>query len=118
MSQPSASDVKNVIDTDLADGVIDSFISDAYTMLLDIVGSENETVQKYLTAHLITVSRQRQIKQAGAGSASVTYSEKFGKSLDSTTYGQIAMTLDNTNKLASASSMLTASIRAIEEDYA
>ncbi len=117
MAQPTVSDVKTIIDTDLSDSDISAYIEDAYDFLMAVVGSENRVVQKWVTAHLIAYSRERQIKTAEAKGTGVTYTGKYLMSLEATSYGQMAISMDITGKLSDAASKKTASLQAIQEKY-
>lgn len=117
MAQPDAEDVKNIIDTDLSDSIITSFIDDAYNFLMDVVGTENSTVQKWLAAHLIAFSRERQAKSEEAKGTGVTYTGNYTVSLYATSYGQTACSLDQTGLLAKASGKRTAKLSAVRESY-
>lgn len=116
----TAAKVKEILDTDLTDSVIEAFILGA-SHTIDQVFSENTTlsadhlaeIERWFTAHLIAATREQQIAKAGAGGASVTYQGVTGKGLESTMYGQQVIALDPTGMLRSALSNRRAKLIAI-----
>jgi len=60
-------------------------------------------IEKWLTAHLITISRERMAAKEEAGGARIEYIGAFGAGLSSTPYGQTAIALDNTGTLLALS---------------
>lgn len=105
MARTSVSEVKNIIPTNLSDSEIQSYI-DTATALVDasLAGKLSDTIleqiEKWLTAHLISTTRLRQLKSGKAGPASAEYFGKDGMGLNSSTYGQQAIFLDSTGTLA------------------
>jgi len=91
-----ASDVKDILDTDLADATIETFISQAGELVSD------ETVQTWLSAHLIAVSRDRTADKESVGDHSITFSGETGLGLDSTHFGQMAQQFDTDGELKNA----------------
>jgi len=116
-----AIEVKQIMDgCTLDDQVVDAYIV-AANELVDKV-FENDTdigdtllkeIEKWLTAHLIASSQQRTAAMEAVGDARIAYTGEWGKRLESTPYGQVALTLDITGKLARAGKT-AASIRAVE----
>lgn len=107
MGRVTASEVKSIIETTLTDGEVDAYISSANVMVTQNLGSstvlssdELKEIERWLTAHMIAITRERVIKKAAAGPASVEYAGVFGKDLDSTQYGQTVKLLDRTGTLA------------------
>jgi len=65
-------------------------------------GVDDETlalIELDLTRHCITFGAERQVDKDGSGPSSRTYSGTFGRGLDGTTYGQLAMDRDPSNRL-------------------
>jgi hypothetical protein len=60
-------------------------------------------IERWLTAHMISISRERQTLKEEAGTVSVTYAGSFGEGLKATSYGQTVLALDTTGKMASLS---------------
>lgn len=115
----SATEVKQIIDTDLSDPVVDAYIAAATALVDEVYEGDSsisdalqEEVERWLTAHLIAATRERQLASASAGPASVKYQGVTGKGLESTLYGQMVITLDSTGRFASLG-LKRASISAI-----
>jgi len=85
---------------------IQSYIDGANTLLTRLLGNKGlgedllAEVERWLTAHLIASSRERMAKKAGAGGAFIEYTGEYGENLASTPYGQVAMSMDITGRLA------------------
>jgi len=103
----TVADVKAILDnTSLEDAVITPYITSANIMVNEVMGTTEDTdilaeIERWLAAHMITITRERQAQKEGAGGAEITYSERFGVGLKSTTYGQMVLALDTTNAFAS-----------------
>jgi hypothetical protein len=104
----TVNEVKRIIDTNLTDTIIEAFISGATNMVdqaleddTDLSDDLKKEIERWLTAHMIAATRERQIESASAGSASVKYQGVTGKKLESTLYGQMVLTLDTTGRFAS-----------------
>jgi hypothetical protein len=106
MANITASEVKDIIDTTLADSIIDSYIAGAVSMLDAAYAGKTvsvelrKEVERWVTAHLIASTREQQLTEAKAGSASAKFQGKTGVDLQSTFYGQNAKILDTTGTLA------------------
>ena len=105
MARVTADEVRQIMDdTDLTTTNIESFISGANALMNSIFGtSENalhKEVERWLSAHLIACTRERQALKEEAGSAKITYTGEYGQGLHLTSYGQMAMTLDTSGRLA------------------
>jgi len=101
----TAAEVKAILDnTALSDTDILAYAAGANALVNEVLGTGTEDllteIEKWLTAHLITISRERQALKEGAGGASITYTGNFGVGLQSTSYGQMVLVLDTTNALA------------------
>ncbi len=99
--------VRDIMDDVVLDDVIlDSYIESANTFVTSALGKKGmgETVlseiERWVTAHMIASTRDRQIKKAGAGGAEVEYTGKWGEGLNGTSYGQMAVTLDTSRTLS------------------
>jgi hypothetical protein len=101
----NAADVKAIIATSLTESEVDVYIADANALVNAILGEEGltdallTTIEKWVTAHLIamTKSRQPQYKKIGDGAESYP---KLGMNMHTTTYGQTAIAFDTSGKLA------------------
>lgn len=107
MARTSATEVKQIIDTSLTDAQIDAFIAGATELVTEVIGSNTtladalkEEIERWLTAHMIASTRERQLVSGGAGGATAVYQGKTAMGLDSTLYGQTVKTLDATGSFA------------------
>jgi len=106
MSRVTAVEVKQIIETELDDAVIDAYIASASALVDEALRSEalSETllkeIERWLTAHLLAISRERQPEQASAGPTSIKYQGMSGLGLDASLYGQQVKLLDTSGKLA------------------
>lgn len=101
----TATEVKEVLDNStLTDAQVNPYITSANTLVNAALGTGTtdllKEIERWLAAHMITITRERQAKSEGAGGASITYSESFGDGLGSTTYGQMVLSLDTTGAMA------------------
>lgn len=109
MAEPrvDATEVKEIIETALSDATIEAFITAAnltVTNMLTDSGLDDDTlheIERWLTAHLMACTRERQIHSEGAGEATVTYVGRTAMGLDATYYGQQVKVLDTTGILSS-----------------
>ena len=105
MALVNVGEVRVVIDTDLTDTDVDSFIEIADKLVADHLDSTSldsatkKEIERWLTAHLITVSRNRLASSEKVGDASIQYADAkmLGKGLDSTSYGQMVKILDTSH---------------------
>lgn len=112
----TSSEVKEILDTDLSDPIVEAYITSANVMVNDILGTGETDVLKnielWLTAHMIASTRERQLESATAGPASAKFQGVTGKGLESTLYGQMVLILDTSGGFASLG-LKRASISAI-----
>lgn len=99
-------EVKEIIDTDLTDPRITAFITGANQVVTTLLADDHEAdvlkeIERWLSAHNIATTIERQAIHEVAGPAEQRFSDVFGKYLESTTYGQTASALDTTGKLSS-----------------
>jgi hypothetical protein len=120
-NRTNTTDVKQILDTNLDGSVIKAFIDTANTIVGDTLGSDTtlsatqlKEIEKWLAAHLIAATRQRQGSAEKVGDASITYQGKTGMGLNSTMYGQQVLMLDSTGKMAQKLGKKSATITAIE----
>lgn len=96
-------DVKDILDTDLLDTRIEVFIASA-EVLTSGIGLSVDTVEQitmWLTAHLID-ARKGQVLKVKAGSVQAEFADVYSSRISSTSYGQIALSLDTTGTLEAA----------------
>lgn len=101
----TADEVKDLIDTTLTDGRIETYITSAAVYVETAVGTKFDDeylkeLQRWMTAHLISTTNERQLQKATAGPAGATYFGVAGKGLESSTYGQTVLNLDTTGTFA------------------
>lgn len=108
----NVADVKDIIDTTLTKGQIHAFINGAHQIVLDNLtgeGLSEETlteIERYLSAHLLAL-RDQQVQSERIGSEyQATYQGKTDKGFEATFYGQTAVSLDPSGKLAEAGLLL------------
>jgi hypothetical protein len=103
----NADEIKEILETELSDPTIEAFIGAANLIVTQNLGSSGlstallKEIERWLSAHLIASSRERQVKSEAAGLAKVDYDSKVGLGLDGTTYGQQVKLLDPTGLLTS-----------------
>lgn len=111
--------VRQIIETELTDEIITSYIDSASALvdsiLTDIPTSLSDEIKRWLTAHFIACTRERQPQSAEAGPANITFQGETGFGLDATLYGQQVKVLDYTGRLASLG-LRKAAIRAVPND--
>jgi len=105
MARVTAEEVKAIIDTSLTDAQVEAYIDIASEIVTNNVtcGLSDEVlteIERWLTAHLIAMTRSRTTKSEKVGEASVTYAGVFGTGLNATPYGQTVQMLDTCGALA------------------
>ncbi|MBU0973858.1 MAG: hypothetical protein KKC20_24685 [Proteobacteria bacterium] len=120
MALVTVDEVKSILDdSSLSDVVITSFITGASAMVTSALGTAtisaalHKELERYVAAHLISVTRERMASKEGAGGASIEYTGTYGMGLSASSYGQMAVTMDTTGKLAALGGK-TVSIQAIK----
>lgn len=108
MARTTASDVKEILDTDLADATVTAWIDIANELVDDIAAADSSIdstrltkIEKLLAAHLASSQDQR-VERASRESASVTYQGETALGINGTKHGQQAAMLDPTGTLANA----------------
>jgi len=113
-------EVRQIMDeTELTDAVITSYITGANLLVTQTVGSTGlpsgllTEIERWLTAHMIASTRERQAVKEEAGGAKIEYAGVYGEGLKSTTYGQMVLALDTSGSFAALGGK-GMSIRAVE----
>ena len=105
MARTSVTEVKKIIETDMSDTDIQSYIDSANALVDSTIVSKLgdvllEQIEKWLTAHLMASTREQMVKTGKGGPASATfYGYGEGKGLEHTPYGQQVVSLDFTGTL-------------------
>lgn len=100
-------EVKAILDnTELTKNQIEAYIVSSNIMVTEVMGTSETSdilkeIERWLTAHMIASTKERQEIKAEAGGAAITYSDIFKRGgLASTTYGQTVLALDTTGAFA------------------
>jgi hypothetical protein len=104
MARVTATEVKGIIDTDLTDDAVNIYITSANVMVDNVLSTSDtpilKEIERWLTAHMIASTKERQAKSEEAGGAKINYAGYYGDMLSSTSYGQQVMMLDVSGKFA------------------
>ncbi|MFW6002556.1 MAG: hypothetical protein ACOCQD_04380 [archaeon] len=109
MATATVDEVRAIIDTNIEDTNVESYIDSASSLLSiwfsGVTASQEllTELEKWVAAHLIAMTKERQAKEEGAGGAYIKYAGVFGTGLKTTSYGQTAIEIDTTNTLRSVS---------------
>ena len=107
MARVTIAEVKLIIDTSLEDTNVTAYITAANALVTDVLASSGlgdvllKEIERWLTAHLIAATQERQSKKEEAGGAKVEYTGVYGDGLKLTSYGQMVLTLDSSGLMAS-----------------
>lgn len=104
-NRTTAAKVQEILDTALSLEDIDKYITIASSMVDTLattsLGESTLTeIERWLTAHLIVVTKERRGIKEKLGDAEITYANIFGAALNSTDYGQMVAFLDTSGTLA------------------
>jgi hypothetical protein len=120
MARTTATDVKVIIDTNLSDSIVNAFISDANLLVTNVFGISSglsdatlTSIEKWISAHFIATTRDRQASEEYVKDAKIKYTGITGTGLESTFYGQQALTLDTTGLLRKSTTTKLASMFAV-----
>jgi len=94
--------VREIYDSQLTDENIEQYIGIASGMVDDISGLDDDRlaeIERFLTAHLIIITKERRGVQEELGEARIRFSNIFGEGLMATEYGQMVAELDTTGTL-------------------
>ena len=91
-------------DTELTEAQIAPYIVSANAMVNSVLGTGTSDIlteiERWLAAHMIAITRERQAKKEGAEGANIEYVGIYGAGLNSTSYGQMVLQLDTTGAMA------------------
>jgi hypothetical protein len=95
----NSGEVREIITTSLTDPAIDAYIAIANPMVTNTVtcglgATTLKEIERWLTAHLIAITKERTATEEKLGEASIKYAGVFGEGLKSTSYGQMVLQLD------------------------
>ena len=116
-------DVSAILDnTTLTDQQILAYINSANATINNALADSGLSsdilfeIERWLSAHMISITRERMAKKEEAGSAKIEYIGVYGKGLELTPYGQMVLDLDTTGIMASLGGK-SATIYAIPESH-
>jgi len=119
----NTAEIKEIMDTTIED--MTPFITVANLLVEQYLASSNlsaqhlKEIERWLSAHFAAIMDPRVRKRTiGDGAESYAISGGYKGGLDATPYGQQAMVLDTTGKLAANLAKRPVIIEAIVEDYA
>jgi hypothetical protein len=119
MARTTKDAVKEIINTSLGDPTIEAIIDSANILVTNVLSDSDlgattlAEIERWLTAHMISISWERQATDEKLGEASIKYAGVFGEGLKSTTYGQMVLMMDTSGLMRNAGKR-SASIKAIE----
>lgn len=100
------SEVKEIMDTDLTVEQITPYLISANSFVTGVFASVTiddsvlKEIERWLAAHMVSLTKERVSQEEGAGGAYIKWAGKFGEKLSATQYGQMVMSLDYTNTLS------------------
>jgi hypothetical protein len=107
MARVTADEVRILFDdSELTDPVVEAFIEGATELVTEILTGSGlsaallKEIERWIAAHMIATTLNRLAIKEGAGGASITYTGKYDRNLSSSPYGQTAMVLDTTGRMA------------------
>lgn len=117
-------DVREIFDSSLTDVQLSPYIDVANSIVTDKLGSSTlgdsrlADIERFLTAHIVSLTRSREGVEEKIGEARVKYADIFGKGLEATSFGQMVMVLDTTGKLHNMSrrALKITAIKSFEDD--
>ena len=110
MARTSVAKVREIIDTESADPIVQAYVDGASNLVDSVLGTSllsgavKTEIETWLAAHMIAVSRERPAIKEGAGGAFIEYSGEFSEGLKSTSYGQMVLVFDSTGAMANLGS--------------
>jgi hypothetical protein len=117
MARTTEAEVLEIMDNELTESQVTPFLTAANLLITEAFsGASTSTdllaeIEKWFTAHMLAVTIARTASAEELGEAKVKYTGYWGKGLESTSYGQMVMTLDTegiTGSLGKASASMYA----------
>lgn len=102
-------EVIEIMDTALDETTVEPYCNSANVFVNAVLSTAglDETVlkeiEKWTAAHMIAMTKERQSKEEGAGTAFIKYAGEWGKGMLQTSYGQMAIALDPSGTLENLS---------------
>lgn len=105
MARVTEIEVLSIMDNDLGESEISPFIISANVFVTQHLGgklsdSVLKEIERWVAAHMVASTKDRQIKDTGADNAYIKYTGYWSEGLNGTSYGQMAIALDATGTLA------------------
>lgn len=108
MARVTAYEVKEILDScDTEDSIVETIIGAANRFINKVFINDStleetdlKEIERWLSAHLISVSLHRQTQQEKLGDGLAIFAGKYGEGLSMTSYGQTVLLLDTTGKIA------------------
>lgn len=106
MATVTVEELKKIIETDLPDADLQAYIDTASIFVNEVLGSTSISellktqIAKWFAAHLLASTREQQLLEASAGSASAKFQAVVSDGIGSTMYGQQVLALDTTGTFA------------------
>jgi len=110
VARVSAEAVKEIIQTDIANDVLDTSFIDTANVYVDEVLTTSglstavlEKIELYLAAHFVAITQEGgALTRSKLGDADESYANVYSGGLNLTRFGQAALALDSTGALAAA----------------
>ena len=106
MARITIEDLELILDdTNLSDTVLEAYIDSANAFVTAHLSGEGLStallaeIEKWIAAHMISSTRERQSKKEEAGGAKIEYTGYWTLGLNGTSYGQMAVALDTSGVL-------------------
>ena len=86
-------------ETTLDDLIIETYITSAHVWVDSLLVTKYDEevlkeIERWMSAHMIAMTQERQAKEEGAGGAFIKYTGDWGEGLLGTSYGQMVYNLD------------------------
>jgi len=122
MARVTATEVKAIMDNcTVLDAVVTTFIAAGTEVITEVFENDTEIttallkeIERWFVAHMLASTLSRTTSEEKVGDASLKYTGKWGKNLESTPYGQVVLTLDVSGRMANVGKM-KASIYAVKQ---
>ena len=105
----TSEEVIEIMDTALDESAVDPYCDSANVFVNATLASQGLTetvlkeIEKLIAAHMVAITKERQSKEEGAGTAFIKYAGEWKQGLSMTSYGQMAITLDPSGTLENIS---------------